>query len=183
MPNKFFAHAMVAAVFGTAGLGIQAALSPAAMALSFNFSFTNTANPAGGTVTGIVEGLTDNATSAATSVQVLSNTAGFGLGEYVGSPNVNTWTLLGGGISSYIFLSFGVDNSSPAVTDSTLLFSDSSGGGLLKSPNSGFIGRNSGLTFTAVPVPTPALLPGLVGMGMAFLRKRQTKAVQVAEAG
>lgn len=32
---------------------------------------------------------------------------------------------------------------------------------------------------TATPVPTPALLPGLIGMGVAALRKRKAEAVEV----
>ncbi|MDX2241194.1 MAG: PTPA-CTERM sorting domain-containing protein [Leptolyngbyaceae cyanobacterium bins.302] len=33
---------------------------------------------------------------------------------------------------------------------------------------------------TAVPVPTPALLPGLIGMGVAALRKRKAEAAKLA---
>ena len=37
-------------------------------------------------------------------------------------------------------------------------------------------------TFAAAPVPTPALLPGLVGMGVAALRKRRSEEETVEEA-
>jgi hypothetical protein len=181
MLNKLLPRVMAAAVVGTASLGMEVVLPRAAMALSFNFSFTNNTYNGGGTVTGIVEGLTDNATSAATSIQVLNNTAGFGIGEYIGNPRSNSWTVLGGSIQSYNFLSFGIYNSSPAVTDSTLFFfSDSyrSFAGLANSPTGVY--NSPEPAFTAVPVPAPALLPGLVGMSLAFLRKRQTKAVQAA---
>jgi hypothetical protein len=63
-----------------------------ASALTFDFSFTN--------VTGVISGLADNATSAATSVQVTSNTAGFGIGEYVGNPRNNSFTVSAGVITA-----------------------------------------------------------------------------------
>jgi hypothetical protein len=185
MPNKFLAHAMVAAAVGTAGLGMEAMRPPTAMALSFNFSFTNTAN-GGGAVTGLVQGLTDNATSAATSVQVLSNTAGFGLGEYIGNPLSNSWTVSGGTIQSYNFSSVGSSNFLPAVTDSSLGFFTLPSGklaGLTNDPDRSLSRLDTRLTFAAAPIPTPALLPGLVGMSLALLRKRQAAAVQVSAAG
>jgi hypothetical protein len=176
MLNKLLPHVIVAAVVGTASLGMEAILPRAAMALSFNFSFINESH-GGGTVTGIVEGLTDNTTSAATSIRVLSNTAGFGIGEYVGNPSANSWTVLDGGIQAYRFLSFGSRNFLPAVTDSSLIFDSPAAAGLSNNPNSVTANSLASLTFTAVPVPTPALLPGLVGMSLAFLRKRQANAV------
>src|SRR5262249_30588657 len=57
-----------------------------ANALTFQFSFNNnpTNDPAQSLVQGIISGLQDNtANQAASSVQVTSNPAGFGLGEYV----------------------------------------------------------------------------------------------------
>jgi hypothetical protein len=69
-----------AALFGVT-LVLLAGSAAHAATLSFNFVFTNASN-GGGTVTGVVEGLIDNNTTSATSVRVLSNTLGFGLGEY-----------------------------------------------------------------------------------------------------
>ncbi|HEY9695914.1 MAG TPA: PTPA-CTERM sorting domain-containing protein [Trichocoleus sp.] len=49
------------------------------------------------------------------------------------------------------------------------------------------LGNNDKLTLTsfapqsAAPVPTPALLPGLIGMGVAALRKRKNDRSEVAE--
>jgi hypothetical protein len=89
MKSKLFALTSVVAVAVTC-------LAPvSASALSFDFSFTN--------VTGVISGLADNATSAATSVQVTSNTAGFGIGEYVGNPDNNSFTVSAGVITNAIF--------------------------------------------------------------------------------
>ena len=83
------------------GFGLAAG---AAEAATFTFSFYNWAN-GGGDVTGIVRGLDDNATSAASSVEILSNTAGFGLGEYAGFGE-NWWEVKNGKLLSFWFDSF-----------------------------------------------------------------------------
>mmetsp|Transcript_41545 Transcript_41545/g.84738 ORF Transcript_41545/g.84738 Transcript_41545/m.84738 type:complete len:253 (+) Transcript_41545:65-823(+) len=61
---------------------------------SFSFPNDNRNDPAGGLVTGCISGLSCNNESAeATSVQVLTNEAGFGLGEYISADqNVATNT-------------------------------------------------------------------------------------------
>ena len=87
MKTKLIALASFATVVATCLAPVSAG------ALTFNFSFTNSIYPE--TVTGVISGLVDNATSAATSVQVTSNTLGFGLGEYVGSPVTNHFTVSG----------------------------------------------------------------------------------------
>jgi hypothetical protein len=175
----------------TAGVALPLSLTAQnpATALDFSFSFNNALNGSG-SVTGVIRGL-EEGTGAADSVEVLSNTLGFGLGEYVGNPGNNTWTVLSGEITAFNFLSFGVRNTSPAVTGSTLFFGSRElngatfRAGLSNSPSSVTIG-NSGvttqdiaLTFTRIsdptPIPTPALLPGLVGMGIAALRKRKAE--------
>jgi hypothetical protein len=56
--NKFVMQAAITVIVVLACLALEAALSPAAMALGFNVSFTNFRN-GGGSVTGIVRGLTD----------------------------------------------------------------------------------------------------------------------------
>ena len=78
-----------------------------ATAIDFNFTFTNGQIGTGGTVTGIVHGLTDNFTSAAQSVEVTSNTDGFGIGEYIGNPSFNTWTVGSGEVTFFDFLVLG----------------------------------------------------------------------------
>ncbi|MEM9215976.1 MAG: PEP-CTERM sorting domain-containing protein [Cyanobacteria bacterium P01_F01_bin.150] len=165
------------------------ALATPSFAFNFGFTFDNALN-GGGSVTGIIRGL-DEGTGAATSVEVLSNTTGLGIGEYVGSPLTNTWTVLGGDIVAFDFLSAGVLNSAPAVQDA-LLFLDStplSGAsfraGITPSPGpfvtgSGFVSTaDIGLTFTrldddteAIPEPLSVLgTLAAVGMGVAMKRK------------
>lgn len=168
-------------------LAVGGILAPAASALDFTFSFNNTVKD-GGTVTGIVRGLTDNSTSAATSLEVLTNTAGFGIGEYIGNPDLNSFTLSAGAITSAVFVSFGFQNTSPAVTGSSLelALNDPFYGNFTGLDDNPFLIRvkeNTGLTFTpATPIPTPALLPGLLGMGIAAWRKRKGEpAEQVVE--
>lgn len=168
------------------GLSVGSVAPVEAATLNFNFSFANSVN-GGGNVTGIVRGLTDNTTSAATSVEVLSNTAGFGIGEYVSNPfrGFNNFTVMSGAITSAFFGSFGFLNTPPAVTNSSLglAFNDprfGTGGGLLNNPGQTGVAIGEDLTFTtpATAVPTPALLPGLIGLGVAALRKRKSQKVE-----
>lgn len=149
--------------------------------LDFFFSFTNTAN-GGGDVTGIVRGLTDDTVSqAASSVEILSNTAGFGVGEFIGSPTNNSFTVAGGQITSWLFYSFGGLTTSPAVTCCSLAI-DTAFAGLTDDPFS-FFDAPSRVTYFAwtpaspAPVPLPASLPllafGLGGLGYMARRKRK----------
>jgi hypothetical protein len=163
MKSKLFALTSVVAV---------ALLAPvSASALSFDFSFTN--------VTGVISGLADNATSAATSVQVTSNTAGFGIGEYVGNPIFNSFTVSAGVITAASFASFGIANASPAVTCCSLGFL-SGFGGLINDPRGFALPDVGRVTFTpAAAVPGPiagAGLPGLIlagGVLLMLARRRQ----------
>ncbi len=146
-----------------------------AITLDFNFSFDNAVN-GGGTVTGIVRGLTDDATSAASSVEVLSNTSGYGIGEYIGNPLTNAWTVTAGVITDFEFLAFGADNCCSAVTTSSLdlevnPFFGPSVAGLTHDPDSVAASDRANLTFTSTKisaVPVPAALPLMV-LGLASL--------------
>lgn len=148
------------------------AAAEAAPVLNFNFTFTNKWNPADpllgnqsgtGVVTGIVRGLTDNATSAATSVEVLSNSEGYGVGEYVGNPKFNSWTVTNGVLTKFFFLSEGDDNVAPAVTLSSFVLDGDPitdlEAGLTNSALLTRRGFGTGLTFTPATPPTPVPLP------------------------
>ncbi|MEO0566442.1 MAG: hypothetical protein AAF066_01825 [Pseudomonadota bacterium] len=141
----------------------------AATITDFTFSFTNSAANGGGTVTGIVRGLEDNMTGqAATSVEILTNTAGFGIGEYVGNPFLNSWDVAGGLISGVFFSSFGTGNTSPAVVDSSFFvsFARAVQIGLNNSPTSVSsvpTGSTPQQFFKPTVVPLPATLPLLLG--------------------
>ena len=111
--KNLFTLLWVFAALVTLGTGTSRAAT-----LSFSFSFINYYD--GGTVTGIVRGLTDNSTSAATSVEILTNPYNYGIGEFVGHPVSNSWTVANGQITVFSFLSNGNSNSSPDVTTANL---------------------------------------------------------------
>jgi len=143
---------------------------------TFHFSFTNSTN-GGGTVTGtIILNATD---TAATSLTVDTDTLGFGIGQYVGSPFPNSFTVVSGQITVANFLDFGSDNKSPAITCCSLVLNSEFGAGL----SNDSLGVNSGggdLTFTPV-VPLPGALPlfatGLGALGLlGWRRKRKIRA-------
>ena len=171
----------------TLALAVVAAgwsLSAQAALLDFTFTFSNrdTSDP-GGTVTGIVRGLSDDGTSAATSVEIFSNTGGFGLGEYIGIGLLNSWTLAAGAIISYNFASRGQNNSSPAVTCCSLLLSNTSftsTAPALRNVPEGVSAEGDSpvdITFTrvatAVPEPASAVLFGGALAAAALLRRRR----------
>jgi hypothetical protein len=142
--------------------------------LIVHFSFTDSANGPH-TVAGVVRGLVDDLDGqAATSVEVTSNSAGFGIGEYVGSPAVNLWSVAGGQITALNFLSAG------AVTTATLWLTTEGFpapvGGLAVSPAGGGASEDSLITFTVAAVPLPATLPLVVaalgGLGLIARRRR-----------
>lgn len=175
------------------GIGIAGTtlLAMPAAAIDFRFSFENALN-GNGTVTGVIRGL-DEGTGAATSVEVLTNTAGFGIGEYVGSPTRNFWTVLDGNLIAFDFFSFGVLNTPPAVTDATLFFASSqlydasfraginSSRGSITTGISGITTEDINLTFTrldnveSVPEPTSILslfVVGAAAIGTTLKRKQ-----------
>lgn len=160
--------------------------------LDFSFTFTNRWNPADpslgnqsgtGVVTGIVRGLTNNGTSAASSVEILSNTEGYGLGEYVGDPIFNTWTVANGVLTNFFFLSEGEDNVAPAVTTSSLVLDgspiDDIGAGLTNAPGFTLRGRETGLVFSLIEAPTTIPLPStavLLAGALAALGAQRARA-------
>jgi hypothetical protein len=119
--------------FLTTALTITVLSAPAHASAVYEFTFDNTAN-GGGTVHGTIT-LPSSAdgTYAASSVVITSNTAGFGLGEYVGDPADNSFVISGGNITSAsVFLAFGSQNSSPAVACCSLTLGDQSGTGSVR---------------------------------------------------
>ncbi len=171
--------------FAVITLGFMALTSPAqAMLLDFNFSFINTANGSGsGTVTGIIRGLTDNSTGQASSVEVLTNTDGFGIGEYgIGNPG-STFTVSSAAITLYDYGSFGISNSFPLVTSSTLLLFKSltqNNAGLTNAPDTSN-SRATLVTFSrvsVVPLPPAGILFGSSLVFLTMLRKRANKRAQ-----
>jgi hypothetical protein len=165
-------------VCGAVAVALLASSLPAS-ALTFDFSFTNAAANGGGTVMGSI--VLNAADTAALSVTVTSNTSSFGsfgIGEYVGNPFANSFTVSGGLITHADFLSLGVDNTSPDVTCCTLGFAVSAG---LSDHNASLpINNSPNLTFT--PTPLPATLPlfatGLGALGLLGWRRKRRAAVK-----
>jgi hypothetical protein len=162
-----------------------------ANALTFQFSFHNPAgnDPAQSLVQGIISGLQDNlANQAAASVQVTSNPAGFGVGEYVGSPLKNIFDVNAGAITLVNFQSLGVLNSTPAVICCSLGMGtfglNLAAAGLTNSAGV-LLQDSAGLTFTLVAeTPLPAALPlfatGLGALGLLGWRRKKKAAAPAA---
>lgn len=167
----------------TCALLMSAWVSSANATLIFDFSFTDRANGGNHYVTGEIIGLSDNATGAASSVRIITHEGGFGIGEYVGAPWFNLFTVDNQNITFMNFVSFGVLNVSPVVTDSsfTLKYSlDSSSVGLSSygsSISTGFFTfQDFQISLRSVDVPEPGtvilLSLGLAGLSFARYRRQ-----------
>ena len=156
-------------------------------ASTFTFSFTNVANGSGtATVTGVA--ILNNTDTAATSLTVTSNTDGFGIGEYVGVPGINTFTVVSGQVVAARFQDFGQLNTPPAVTCCSidLEFAGNNASGLENSNMTVHASSRAGLTFTPVvsAIPLPAALPlfatGLGALGLLGWRRKKKSAALAA---
>jgi hypothetical protein len=158
-------------------------VSSANASLIFDFSFTDILQN-NAKVTGEILGLSNNDTGAASSVRVLSNSEGYGVGEYVGSPGENSFVVLNDSIIFVDFLAMGRLNISPSVLNSSLRMSMDTNlrlAGLTPSADSVSAVVNSSLTQLVfvkrnVPVPAPSSLIllslGLAGLSFARYRKQ-----------
>ncbi|XGV99736.1 MAG: PTPA-CTERM sorting domain-containing protein [Leptolyngbya sp. BL-A-14] len=180
--------AMVAAVtFGS--------LAPKAQALSFGFQFDNTPNstvtpPIAGTGTFNFDGDPGDGTFALTSLTNYQFNFNFLNGSAFNTADIKTplanilvKITSSGGLRS---LNFGGSTGGPFL--GSLDFTNASGGlsfqpnfGSLYFTTRGGVGTYKATVATSNPtaVPTPALLPGLIGLGAAALRKRKTEKVKV----
>src|SRR5262249_20918472 len=156
-------------------------------ALTSHFSFNNAPNfdLVEGTISGL---LNNNSLSAATSVQVTSNPEGFGIGEYIGSPNTNLFSVSGGMVQFANFESLGFQNlagdlanGTDGVTCCSLRLSVINGPGLSNNPNNAGFGSLN-LVFTPVseillPAALPLFATGLGALGLlAWRRKKKAQA-------
>jgi hypothetical protein len=184
----FFLSICLAAILG-------AGAPRAAHALTFTFSFTNSAN-GGGTVTGTIYGLSDNTSNeSSTEIDITSNTLGFGLGTYGtaaapgyfdnGAPGFDSFSVSGGVITSAQLEYFGEFNSSPNVTCCSLYLyyntAYSNGYGLTDSSSSVNDTQDDSDIFanvatTPIPSALPLFLSGLGAMGWFSCRRRRKSA-------
>lgn len=152
-------------------------LNTANASLIFDFSFENSSN-GGGIVTGVVKGLIDNQSSVATSVEVLTNPLGFGIGEYIGNAETNLFTVDNGVITTFDFVSRS-NLFSPALQVTSLALQSFGSGPSFNSVaglsiGDGIFGTFDSITFTqrsdAIPADAPAslllILICLIGLSM-----------------
>ena len=165
----------------TCALLLSAWVSSANATLIFDFSFEILHNGGWYNVTGEIIGLNDNATGAASSVRIITNSGGFGVGEYALAPYSNEFTVNNQVMTSALFNSIGMWNVAPAVTDSSLAISFD--------PTKMYIGlsnRASGVTdifhhetfqlsLRSIDVPEPGtvILLSLGLAGLSFSRYRR----------
>lgn len=159
----------------------------AATLLDFDFQFFN-GQSGDDLVTGVVRGLMDNTPDQpATSLEILTHAAGFGVGEYVGSPSVNSWTVENGEVTTAYFLYYSRFQTEGARATLSLFYN--SGGAsagltqnastasttLVAGPEGFFQPAN---TAAPAPVPLPAglsMLIGALGVAVVVARPRRIK--------
>jgi hypothetical protein len=154
--------------------GYYGATAATANGDTFHFSFNNLD---GGFVTGTI--VLNAADTAANSVTIDTNTSGFGIGEYIGNPYYNQFTVTNGQITSAIFMDFGMWNGSGVTCCSLDIETNSAG--LSTDPTTSYRYNwiNANLTFTPAidPVPLPGALSlfatGLAGLGLLGWRRKR----------
>lgn len=156
------------------------ATSATASTVDYRFSFTSYG---GGDVVGVVRGLTEGV-NAIDTVEILSHSLGYGVGTYTQNSSYNgaaNWTVNGGRVTAWNFMSFGLISSAPDVTDSSLIMSSSYFGryalaGLTHSANAVYHPRQLVSFEMIAPVPLPAtawLLVAALASVVAFGRRRK----------
>jgi hypothetical protein len=122
---------------------------------------------------------------------LLTNT---GANSWSLSPSSVPGFLTGSALGSFTLTQFDLvrtPNVDPLLTQFDAIvkgvFGDGSvGSGTFSTESNGFIGAGGtaySLNLTSTPVPTPALLPGLVGLGVAALRKRKGEGAEKETVG
>ena len=180
--NSVFGHTVSVAI---ALIGFPAG----AATLDFSFTFENALN-GGGTVTGIVRGLEDNtADQEAESLEILSNTAGFGVGTYQNSCPItnldpwgcNSWTVVDGEIVDFFFYAENFDPYVQLMLNSYEFYGRMAGMSdsfTLVTSSASVSSEDMGLTFSRIDgvVPLPAsftfLLLGSAALAGISLRSR-----------
>jgi len=168
--------------------------TPEAQALSFDFQFDNTPNatvtpPIVGDGTFSFDGDPGDGTFALTSLSNFNFAFNFGGNTFgnadIATPLANVLVQItnSGGTRSLNFGGFGggpFRGSLDFINGSTNLSFQPNFGSLYFS--NGNFGTYEAIASTTdpTPIPTPALLPGLVGMGVAALRKRKQEAAAEA---
>ncbi|MDU8946338.1 VPLPA-CTERM sorting domain-containing protein [Ovoidimarina sediminis] len=163
----------------------------------YYFSFENVLN-GGGTVTGVVNGLEDDTANQVATVEILSNSSGFGVGIYdnicppapLDPLGCSSWTVSGGEIVDFFFFVTEFDVDATLFLESAELSGVGWRAGIAAGTSSittglaGVSTEDIGLVFTRLPaaVPLPASLPLIIAAfgalaGLSMRRNFSTKSV------